>query len=78
MFFVKLGGTWVSASLTNFDMRDKTGAEKLQGFCIMEIGEMNGIKKVEAEMVKSFTSRQDNNSGIELKTVKQQYSWSYS
>ena len=59
MIFTKLGGDWFSDSLTISDMRDKTGAEKLQGFWIMEIGEMNGIKKVEVETVKSFASRQD-------------------
>ena len=56
MFFSKLGGVWFSDSLTISDMRDKTGAEKLQAFWIMEIGEMNGIKKVEVETVKSFHS----------------------
>lgn len=59
MIFAKLGGDWFSDSLIISDMRDKTGAEKLQGFWIMEIGEMNGIKKVEVETVKSFASRQD-------------------
>ena len=59
MFFARLGKEWFSDSLTISDMRDKTGAEKLQGFWIMEIGEMNGIKKVEVETVKSFASRQD-------------------
>lgn len=57
MIFAKLGSIWFSDSLTISDMRDKTGAEKLQGFWIMEIGEMNGIKKVEVETVKSFASR---------------------
>ena len=51
MIFAKLGSIWFSDSLTISDMRDKTGAEKLQGFWIMEIGEMNGIKKVEVETV---------------------------
>lgn len=69
MFFAKLGGIWFSDSLTISDMRDKTGAEKLQGFWIMEIGEMNGIKKVEVETVKSFASRQDDKFRVAYGTV---------
>lgn len=69
MFFSKLGGIWFSDSLTISDMRDKTGAEKLQGFWIMEIGEMNGIKKVEVETVKSFASRQDDKFRVAYGTV---------
>lgn len=69
MFFAKLGGVWFSDSLTISDMRDKTGAEKLQGFWIMEIGEMNGIKKVEVETVKSFASRQDDKFRVAYGTV---------
>lgn len=69
MFFAKIGGSWFSDSLTISDMRDKTGAEKLQGFWIMEIGEMNGIKKVEVETVKSFASRQDDKFRVAYGTV---------
>ncbi len=69
MFFAKLGGSWFSDSLTISDMRDKTGAEKLQGFWVMEIGEMNGIKKVEVETVKSFASRQDDKFRVAYGTV---------
>lgn len=69
MFFAKLGDVWFSDSLTISDMRDKTGAEKLQGFWIMEIGEMNGIKKVEVETVKSFASRQDDKFRVAYGTV---------
>ena len=69
MFFSKLGGVWFSDSLTISDMRDKTGAEKLQAFWIMEIGEMNGIKKVEVETVKSFSSRQDDKFRVAYGTV---------
>ena len=58
-FFARLAGTWFSDSLSIADMRDKTGPEKLQGFWILEISEMNGIKKVDVETVKSFASRQD-------------------
>ena len=69
MIFAKLGSIWFSDSLTISDMRDKTGAEKLQGFWIMEIGEMNGIKKVEVETVKSFASRQDDKFRVAYGTV---------
>ncbi|WP_026664860.1 virulence-associated E family protein [Butyrivibrio sp. FC2001] len=58
-FFSKLGGRWFSDSLSIADMRDKTGPEKLQGFWILEISEMAGLKKVDVETVKSFASRQD-------------------
>ena len=40
-------------------MREKTGAEKLQGQWIIEVGELAGLKKVDVETVKSFISRTD-------------------
>ena len=55
----KLGDIYFSDSLTIADMRDKSGPEKLQGYWILEISEMTGIKKVDVETVKSFASRQD-------------------
>lgn len=58
-FFTLLGKEWFSDSLSIADMRDKTAAEKLQGYWILEIAEMNGIKKVDVETVKSFISRTD-------------------
>lgn len=58
-FFAILGMEWFSDSLSIADMRDKTAAEKLQGYWILEISEMNGIKKTDVETVKSFVSRQD-------------------
>lgn len=58
-FFLKLGGSWFSDSLAISDMRDKTAAEKLQGYWILEISEMTGIKKTDVETVKSFVTRQD-------------------
>lgn len=58
-FFAKLGGRWFSDSLTISDMRDKAAAEKLQGYWILELGELAGIKKVDVETVKSFISRND-------------------
>lgn len=57
--FFKLGGVWFSDSLTITDMRDKAGAEKLQGYWIHELGELAGLKKTDVETVKSFISRTD-------------------
>ncbi|MDO4651113.1 MAG: virulence-associated E family protein, partial [Eubacteriales bacterium] len=68
-FFARLAGRWFSDSLSISDMRDKTGPEKLQGFWIMEISEMNGIKKVDVETVKSFASRQDDKFRVAYGTV---------
>lgn len=58
-FFDRLAGKWFSDSLTISDMRDKTAPEKLQGYLILELGELAGIKKVDVETVKSFISRVD-------------------
>jgi predicted P-loop ATPase len=57
--FAKLGGKFFSDSLSISDMRDKTAAEKLQGYWIIEVGELAGIRKVDEETLKSFLSRQD-------------------
>lgn len=56
--FAKMGGEWFSDSLSMADMKDKTAAEKLQGYWVLEIGELVGLKKIEVEAVKSFLSRQ--------------------
>ena len=40
-------------------MDDKAGAEKLQGFWVVEIGELAGMKKADIEKVKSFLSTSD-------------------
>ena len=59
-FFAKLGKEWYSDSLTISDMKDgKTAAEKLQGYWLLELGELAGIKKVDVETVKSFVTRTD-------------------
>lgn len=58
-FFAKLAGDWFSDSLTLTDMRDKSGPEKLQGYWILELGELAGMKKADVETVKSFISRVD-------------------
>lgn len=57
--FAKLGGRWFSDSLTIADMKDKTAAEKLQGYWLLELGELAGIRKMDVETVKSFISRTD-------------------
>ena len=57
--FARLGGKWFSDSLTIGDMKDKAAAEKLQGYWILELGELAGIRKVDVETVKSFISRVD-------------------
>lgn len=56
--FARLGGKWFNDSLSMNDAKDKTAAEKLQGYWILEIGELAGIRKAEVEAVKSFLSRQ--------------------
>ena len=58
-FFARLGGKWYSDSLSISDMKDKTAAEKLQGYWILELGELAGIKKMDVETVKSFITRTD-------------------
>ncbi|WP_165164927.1 virulence-associated E family protein [Corynebacterium qintianiae] len=55
--FARLAGNWFSDSLTITDMRDKTGAEKLLGNLIVELSELAGMRKAEAEPVKGFISR---------------------
>lgn len=57
--FSILGKQWFSDSLSISDMKDKTAPEKLQGYWILEISELNGIKKVDVEVVKSFITRTD-------------------
>lgn len=59
MLFAKLGGQWYSDSLSISDMRDKTAPEKLQGYWILELGELAGIRKMDVETVKSFITRAD-------------------
>ena len=58
-FIAALGMEWFSDSLSLSDMNDKTAAEKLQGYWILEIGELAGMKKADIDKVKAFISRQD-------------------
>lgn len=53
------GDEYFSDGLSLTDMDDKSGAEKLQGFWIIEIGELAGMKKADIEKVKSFLSTSD-------------------
>ena len=48
-----------SETLSLTDMDDKSGAEKLQGFWAVEIGELAGMKKADIEKVKAFLSTCD-------------------
>ena len=57
--FARMAGQWFSDSLTITDMKDKTGAEKLAGNLIVELSELAGMRKAEAESVKSFISRNE-------------------
>ena len=55
----RLSGEWFSDSLSLNDTKDKTAAEKLQGYWILEIGELAGLRKAEVETLRSFLSRQN-------------------
>ena len=57
--FAKIGKGYYSDSLSLMDMKDKSGAEKLQGYWILELGELAGLKKTDVEVVKAFVSRTD-------------------
>ena len=50
---------YYSETLSLTDMDDKSGAEKLQGFWAVEIGELAGMKKADVEKVKAFLSTCD-------------------
>lgn len=54
-----VGDEYYSDTLSLTDMNDKSGAEKLQGFWIVEIGELAGMKKADIEKVKAFLSTSD-------------------
>lgn len=54
-----VGDEFYSETLSLTDMNDKSGAEKLQGFWIIEIAELAGMKKADIEKVKAFLSTSD-------------------
>lgn len=53
----KLGGDWFSDTFTT--MQGKDGLEQLRGVWIMEIGELAGMRKAEAETIKLYISTQN-------------------
>lgn len=53
------GDEYYSDTLSLTDMNDKSGSEKLQGFWVVEIGELAGMKKADIEKVKAFLSTAD-------------------
>ncbi|MDO5049983.1 MAG: virulence-associated E family protein [Actinomycetaceae bacterium] len=55
--FNRLAGDWFSDNLTLSDMRDKTAAEKVKEAWILELGELAGMRKMDAETIKSFITR---------------------
>ena len=50
---------YYSETLSLTDMDDKSGAEKLQGFWVVEIAELAGMRKADIEKVKAFLSTSD-------------------
>jgi predicted P-loop ATPase len=52
------GAEYYSETLSLTDMNDKAGAEKLQGYWIVEVAELAGMKKAEAETIKLYISKQ--------------------
>jgi predicted P-loop ATPase len=52
----KLGGPWFSDTFTT--MQGKDAYEQVQGVWIMEIGELAGMRKAEAETIKLYISKQ--------------------
>ena len=52
----KLGGRWFSDSFTT--MQGKDAYEQVQGVWIMEVGELAGMRKAEAETIKLYISKQ--------------------
>lgn len=52
----KLGGKWFSDSFTT--MQGKDAYEQVLGVWIMEVGELAGMRKAEAETIKLFISKQ--------------------
>ena len=52
----KLGGDWFSDSFTT--LQGKDAYEQVQGVWIMEVGELAGMRKAEAETIKLYISKQ--------------------
>lgn len=56
-FFGMLGMEWYSESLSTFEGKD--AAELLQGYWIIEAGELTGLNKTEMNTVKQFLSKRE-------------------
>lgn len=55
-FIAKLGGRWFSDSFTT--LQGKDAYEQVMGVWIMEVGELAGMRKAEAETIKLYISKQ--------------------
>ena len=55
--FARLGGEWFSDTFTT--MQGKEAYEQVQGVWIVEIGELAGMRKAEAETIKLYISKQN-------------------
>ena len=55
-FFAKLGGSWFSDSFTS--VQGKESYEQVLGVWIMEVGELAGLRKAEAESIKLYITKQ--------------------
>ncbi len=54
-----IGDEYYCENLNLKEMSDKAGAEKLQGYWIIEVAELAGMRKAETESVKAFLSATD-------------------
>ena len=55
----RLCGEWFNDDISFAQTKDKTAAEKLQGYWIIEFSEMTGLRKADIEGLKAFISRQN-------------------
>ena len=55
----RLCGEWFNDDISFAQTKDKTAAEKLQGYWIIEFSEMTGLKKADIEGLKAFISRRN-------------------
>ena len=55
----RLCGDWFNDDISFAQTKDKTAAEKLQGYWIIEFSEMTGLKKADIEGLKAFISRRN-------------------
>jgi predicted P-loop ATPase len=55
-FFAKLGGSWFSDSFTS--VQGKESYEQVLGVWIMEVGELAGLRKADAESIKLYITKQ--------------------